>query len=766
MKLTKKLSFYEVNPRYFKDYTGNGIGDLAGLANKFDYFKYMGVDAIILQDVLSADEKGKEASFVKVASNLGDGNDVVRLVSLAKKHGKKLLIELNVGSIKENHNWFKSAQEKDVEEFKNVVEFHSNKENNELSYSYSSETKQYYVVDSKTQEVPLNWKSEQVLEHFVKVVRYWKEQGINGFVFKNFEYLADVEKKIAMSESTLKELRKFYRAIKEMDDDIIIVGKTDFVPIQTASQYTQGATKVFDYFMSTEVTRNGLDKTFGIDRIGKFSPSSLAKALKTLGSDNANIITFGSKFTGRVLSRWGNDGQYSKESAKALGMLLMLNKASSSIYYGDEIGTPNIGLTHLDNFQDEELAERKRVAFAAKVSEREFMDAQVLQNSINARALMAWDDSKNGGFSVAEKTITPSSTTYKEVNIKNQFSDDASVLLFFRELNRIVRESSYGKILEDGEYSISSLIPGVIKITSTLDDKEIKIFVNITDKVRPLLFRPKTGKVVLTTYHNKPYAEIPKKLEAYEGIVVSKHTDEYVRETQAIKISEEKAKKEADKLAARELAEKARIAEEEAKAKEEARIHAEQEKVRAKEEAARAKAKAEKDAFDAAQRKAIEEQKASLMAAKEAARVEKTKTQEVKVSKTQETKVGRTQSVKLEKTEEVKLNKTQSVKLPKTQEVKLGKTEEVKLTKTQEAKIAKTQATKLNKTQEVKVSKTQSTKITALKEAAKAERSAVMAHQGEKTTLREEELAKTTLIDDSIDLDELFAVEEKKRRGK
>lgn len=70
-------------------------------------------------------------------------------------------------------------------------------------------------------------------------------------------------------------------------------------------------------------------------------------------------------------------------------MLLMLTKGSSSIYYGDEIGTPNIGLTHLDNFQDEDLSERKRVAYAAKISEKEFMDAQVLQNPINARALMA-----------------------------------------------------------------------------------------------------------------------------------------------------------------------------------------------------------------------------------------------------------------------------------------------------------------------------------------------------------------------------------------
>ena len=70
-------------------------------------------------------------------------------------------------------------------------------------------------------------------------------------------------------------------------------------------------------------------------------------------------------------------------------MLLLLQPSSSSVYYGDEIGSLNIGLTHLDDFQDKTLADRKHDAMKAGVKEKDFMNAQVVQNSINGRSLMA-----------------------------------------------------------------------------------------------------------------------------------------------------------------------------------------------------------------------------------------------------------------------------------------------------------------------------------------------------------------------------------------
>jgi len=70
-------------------------------------------------------------------------------------------------------------------------------------------------------------------------------------------------------------------------------------------------------------------------------------------------------------------------------MLLLLNPASSSIYYGDEIGAINIGLTRLDDFQDDTLFVRKEKLLKDGVKENVIMDAQIFQGPINSRSLMA-----------------------------------------------------------------------------------------------------------------------------------------------------------------------------------------------------------------------------------------------------------------------------------------------------------------------------------------------------------------------------------------
>jgi len=42
----KKSVVYQIYPRSFLDTNNDGIGDLAGISNKLDYNKSLGVDAI------------------------------------------------------------------------------------------------------------------------------------------------------------------------------------------------------------------------------------------------------------------------------------------------------------------------------------------------------------------------------------------------------------------------------------------------------------------------------------------------------------------------------------------------------------------------------------------------------------------------------------------------------------------------------------------------------------------------------------------------
>ena len=523
MQRIKKISIYDLNPRYFKDYNEDGIGDLKGLANKFSYLDFLGVDALILQDIVGTTGKTAIENFKTVANDLGTVNDLALVLSRAAKYGIKVFIELKIGSINENHAWFKNATIDQVEELEAIVEFSAKKDDDtkEVKYKFDNRVQGYYPVNEQTREIPLNWKNKYVLNVFLDVIKHWTNLGISGFVLKDFEYIDDKNREKLMNIGTLREMRKFYNSIKEIDHNILVIGKSNIIDLKDAKALVNGITQIFDYFQSTKISTTGVDGKFGGDVISKFNPKKLFKKIDTIAHNPALIVSLGSELTGRITSRWGDDGQFNAESAKTLSLITHLTPASSTFYYGDELGAKNIQLTHLDDFQDENLEMRKKIALENKITEKEFMDAQVLQAPINSRSLMAWNGGKNGGFSITPKTITPVSADYYLNNVEFQFNEKNSILNFNKRLLAFIKTSKFKNLLEKAKFKFSTLL-GVLKCTYQANNGEhLTLFANLSDsrKVIPI---PKEGSVIFSSYAEKDYNETPKVLEAFESIVVVK----------------------------------------------------------------------------------------------------------------------------------------------------------------------------------------------------------------------------------------------------
>jgi len=519
MSQVKKRNFYEIDPRFFKDASGDGVGDLKGLSKKVSYFKFLGINTIILNNVLSSESNESEQTFKSVAKELGDLSDLSKFITLASRRGIDVVLSINIGFVKENHEWFEASKNEETQElFSEIIEFKKEKDN-KAHYKYSSEVNAYYAINEKTQEIPLNWKSSQVSKRFIEVIKFWAGMGVKGFIVKKFEYLTTPFSNEIMSESTINQLKIFYSTIKQIDDSLIIIGESSIIPIKYAKTYTSGITQVFDYFLPREIANLGTSNKFGRDAIGNFKPADLQLFLKKYVNDNSIIISFGNENIGRVTSRWGNDGLYSNESAKALALALMISTSSYSIYYGDEIGMRNIGLSQFDDFQDETLNERKRIAEWKKLSTDDFMDAQILQGPINARALMQWSAKKNGAFSTSDKTITPVSSTYKEINVNNQYSDKNSALNFYKKLIWLTTSTSFVEIFDNAKYKISSN-HGVLIVSIINKPKKIVALINLTDSIKKVK-KQRNGKIVLSTYVYKKYYNLPSELEPFEGVLIS-----------------------------------------------------------------------------------------------------------------------------------------------------------------------------------------------------------------------------------------------------
>ena len=90
----KKMSFYQIWPRSFKDGNGDGVGDLKGVLEKLDYIKSLNVDAIWFSPLYMLPNKdyGYDISYYRdINPEFGTLDDMKKVIDEAHKRGLKLL---------------------------------------------------------------------------------------------------------------------------------------------------------------------------------------------------------------------------------------------------------------------------------------------------------------------------------------------------------------------------------------------------------------------------------------------------------------------------------------------------------------------------------------------------------------------------------------------------------------------------------------------------------------------------------------------------
>src|SRR5512135_3118235 len=100
---------YQIYPRSFQDSDGDGIGDLRGIAQRLDYLKWLGVDAIWLSPIFPSPMKdfGYDISnYVDIDPLFGTLSDFDQLLALAHQQGLKLILDFVPNHTSDQHPWF------------------------------------------------------------------------------------------------------------------------------------------------------------------------------------------------------------------------------------------------------------------------------------------------------------------------------------------------------------------------------------------------------------------------------------------------------------------------------------------------------------------------------------------------------------------------------------------------------------------------------------------------------------------------------------
>ena len=156
----------------------------------------------------------------------------------------------------------------------------------------------------------------------------------------------------------------------------------------------------------------------------------------------------------RVVSRFGDDGEYRVVSAKMLATALHFLQGTPYVYQGEELGMTNPGFDSIEQYRDVETLNIFRLKRDAGESEVSSMAAIMQKSRDNGRTPMQWNAGANAGFSSGEPWIgIPANAA--TINVESQLDDPDSVLHHYRALialrrhEPLIQHGVYRQLLQD-----------------------------------------------------------------------------------------------------------------------------------------------------------------------------------------------------------------------------------------------------------------------------------------------------------------------------
>ncbi len=107
---------YQIYPRSFRDASGDGVGDLAGIREKADYLAWLGIDAVWLSPIYPSPDVdlGYDISdYRNIHPAFGTLEDFDALVAALHEREIKLILDLVPNHTSDQHSWFLESRDPD-----------------------------------------------------------------------------------------------------------------------------------------------------------------------------------------------------------------------------------------------------------------------------------------------------------------------------------------------------------------------------------------------------------------------------------------------------------------------------------------------------------------------------------------------------------------------------------------------------------------------------------------------------------------------------
>ena len=501
-----KSVVYQCYFKSFYDSNGDGVGDLRGVTAKLDYLQKLGVDYIWLNPFFPSPQRDNGydvADYCAVDPRFGTMADFEELSREAEKRGIRLMLDMVFNHTSTEHEWFQKALagDPDYEDYYIWREGgpDGTPPNNWESkfggnaWQYVPEKGKWYLHLFDPTQADLNWENPRVRKELQNVIRFWMGKGVKGFRFD----VVNLISKGSYESDDQGDGRRFYtdgprvheflhelnEATFGTDAEIITVGEMSSTSMENCYKYAgadTGELSMVFSFHHLKVDFVGNEKWVLVPFDFQKLKDILFSWQTGMSDHNAwNAVFWCNHDQPRVVSRFGDEGEYWKPSAKMLGTVIHCLRGTPYVYQGEEIGMTNPGFTSLDQYRDVESINHFHILRDRGLHEDSAYDILRVHSRDNSRTPMQWDASEGGGFSGAEPWISMN-PNHKTINAASQVDDPDSIFSHYRKL--IALRKQYD-VIANGDFApLDMAHPSVLAYTRRTDREELVVINNFYRK--------------------------------------------------------------------------------------------------------------------------------------------------------------------------------------------------------------------------------------------------------------------------------------------
>lgn len=352
----KNSVVYQIYPDAFIDPKANPTGEkfFNILEHRLPYLQILGIDAIWCNPFhpsSGADGGYDITNYRDIDPKYGTLEEFRAFVEKAHQSGIKIVMDFVGSHTSTDHPWFQKALESKDNPYHDYYLFHSplpdgSAPNNEQTewhqpvWQYNKATDEYFLTSFSPKQADLNWRNPKVRQEMGDILRFWMEQGADGFRLDvinfydkdNSYYQADGV--VPVGVEYRRNGPRLFEAVKSIHDTVgdstLLLGEISvddgllYQPTEQMQQYTDIGENVIPESLHefSERPWNAKEYREFFHLLYSQLPRSAAVGFAFSSHDSAK----------RTFSTLGI------ERARQLKVILFLQKGLVVNYYGEEIG--------------------------------------------------------------------------------------------------------------------------------------------------------------------------------------------------------------------------------------------------------------------------------------------------------------------------------------------------------------------------------------------------------------------------------------------